>query len=563
MAVAVLVGAEGWRMDTRTQETPGTGRVIGYNPDEVAHGFINPAQRPLRDDGIKDATLGDQEDGGPGNGWVQVLMQKKKSKRETQGLEKQVRDEAGGTTAENFKSRKTLRLPSLRVYKHKVIIKPHRVAVDLKRYRSLIGEAVQSSLPRGLDEKTVVRLLEAQNTIMVCTDEWSEAEAVAGIKKLNFPVGVLDVEAYHVSPSEDACRGVIHGVRPDLTNEQIRQKTRAVGYEVLEARRLGKSQSAVIVFAGKKVPFTVSFNWLETPCFIYKKTRAACLNCGEVGHRTDVCSKPEGFACSACRATEVGEDHECVPKCALCGGAHKTYDRHCPEKFYKETKSREPRRSRGRRRDGAQHVRWLSRESGRSVSDSRTRSRSRSASCGRSASRDMTTSKRRRQKGKRKKSKRSTSMEGIFTDPGNRKKWPELPRVGDQESRSTSQPKGGGASSNGAIQDLRRNVTHCKKTIEELWNKRERTGGVSAEQVQAIVETTVQRAIQGLQEFFTSQLMQLTCRVTELEKLGKTLEQNQESLFRQFVSKRRKTGEPLRDAEISDAESCASQRSQV
>lgn len=175
----------------------------------------------------------------------------------------------------------------------------------------------------------------------------------------------------------------------------------------------------------------------------------------------------------------------------------------------------------------------------------------------------MTTSKRRRQKGKRKKSKRSTSMEGIFTDPGNRKKWPELPRVGDQESRSTSQPKGGGASSNGAIQDLRRDVTHCKKTIEELWNKRERTGGVSAEQVQAIVETTVQRAIQGLQEFFTSQLMQLTCRVTELEKLGKTLEQNQESLFRQFVSKRRKTGEPLRDAEISDAESCASQRSQV
>lgn len=154
-------------------------------------------------------------------------------------------------------------------------------------------------------------------------------------------------------------------------------------------------------------------------------------------------------------------------------------------------------------------------------------------------------------------------MEGIFTDPGNRKKWPELPRVGDQESRSTSQPKGGGASSNGAIQDLRRDVTHCKKTIEELWNKRERTGGVSAEQVQAIVETTVQRAIQGLQEFFTSQLMQLTCRVTELEKLGKTLEQNQESLFRQFASKRRKTGEPLRDAEISDAESCASQRSQV
>ncbi|KAG0422086.1 hypothetical protein HPB47_002067 [Ixodes persulcatus] len=131
---------------------------------------------------------------------------------------------------------------------------------------------------------------------MVSTDEWNEAVTIAGIKKLNFPVGQLDVEAYHVSFTEDACRGVIHGVRPEFTNEQIRQKTKAFGYEVLDARRLGKSHSVVIVFAGNNIPFTVSFNWLETPCFIYKKTKAACLNCGEVGHRAVVCSKPAGFS---------------------------------------------------------------------------------------------------------------------------------------------------------------------------------------------------------------------------------------------------------------------------
>ncbi|XP_042150729.1 hydroxyacid oxidase 1-like [Ixodes scapularis] len=62
---------------------------------------------------------------------------------------------------------------------------------------------------------------------------------------------------------------------------QIRQKTEAFGYEVLDARRLGKSHSAVIVFARNKVLFAVSFNWLETPCFIYKKPKAACLNCGQ------------------------------------------------------------------------------------------------------------------------------------------------------------------------------------------------------------------------------------------------------------------------------------------
>ncbi|CAN7942650.1 unnamed protein product, partial [Ixodes hexagonus] len=297
---------------------------------------------------------------------------------------------------QEFQVEKPLRLPSLRVYKHQVIIKPHRVAVDLKQYRSLIGEAVQSSLSRRLDEKTFVRLLEAQNTIMVCRDEWSEVEAVAGIKKLNFSIGQLDVEAYHVS--EGVCRGVIHGARPELTNEQIRQKTRVVGYEVLEVRSLGKSHSAVIVFA-EKVPFTVSFNWLETPCFIYR-TKVACLNCSEVGHRTDVCSKPVGFVCLVCGATEVGEGHESEPKCALCGGSHKSYDRYCPEKFHKETKTgKEPRRSQGRHRDGEQQVRWLLRESGRSASRSPTHSRSRSASCRRSAPRDMTTSKQRPQRG--------------------------------------------------------------------------------------------------------------------------------------------------------------------
>ncbi|KAG0416150.1 hypothetical protein HPB47_006682, partial [Ixodes persulcatus] len=87
-------------------------------------------------------------------------------------------------------------------------------------------------------------------------DEWNEAVAIAGIGKLNFLVGQLKIEAHHLSPTEDACLGVIHGVRPEFTNEQIRQQAKALGYEVLEAGRFGKSNSAVIVFAGTKVRFT-------------------------------------------------------------------------------------------------------------------------------------------------------------------------------------------------------------------------------------------------------------------------------------------------------------------
>ncbi|KAG0409819.1 hypothetical protein HPB47_013077 [Ixodes persulcatus] len=198
---------------------------------------------------------------------------------------------------------------------------------------------------------------------MICTDIWDEAEALAKLRSLIFPSGQLDVEAYHVSPRDEGSRGVIHGVRPELSNAQIKEKTKAPGHEILDARRLGRSKSAVVTFAGTKVLFTVMFNWLETHCFLYKKTKAACLNCGEAGHRTDVCSKPTGYACAICGTAQAMEGHPCVPKFALCGGAHKTYDSHCPEKFFKEKiQTERTGRSRSRHRNGEQLVRWRSKE---------------------------------------------------------------------------------------------------------------------------------------------------------------------------------------------------------
>lgn len=57
-------------------------------------------------------------------------------------------------------------------------------------------------------------------------------------------------------------------VRTEFTDEEILQRTGAKRFEVLDARRLGRSQSVVITFAGKQVPYTVNFEWIETPCFI-------------------------------------------------------------------------------------------------------------------------------------------------------------------------------------------------------------------------------------------------------------------------------------------------------
>ncbi|CAN7944014.1 unnamed protein product [Ixodes pacificus] len=91
---------------------------------------------------------------------------------------------------------------------------------------------------------------------MLCTSDWEDAVVLARIKGLRFPVGYLKVEAYHVAPSDDTWRRVIHRVRTECTDEEKLRRTGALGFEVLDARRLGRSQSPVTTFAGKKVTYT-------------------------------------------------------------------------------------------------------------------------------------------------------------------------------------------------------------------------------------------------------------------------------------------------------------------
>ncbi|KAH9384896.1 hypothetical protein HPB48_026926 [Haemaphysalis longicornis] len=49
----------------------------------------------------------------------------------------------------------------------------------------------------------------------------------------------------------------------------------------------------MIVFAGNKVPNTVTYEWLEKRCYIYRKTRPVYLNCGEPGPQCRCMPKPK------------------------------------------------------------------------------------------------------------------------------------------------------------------------------------------------------------------------------------------------------------------------------
>ncbi|KAG0429786.1 hypothetical protein HPB47_023308 [Ixodes persulcatus] len=82
-------------------------------------------------------------------------------------------------------------------------------------------------------------------------DYEEDAARLEKIKTLHLPGLKLEVEAYLTRPA-GTCRGIIHGIRQGLDNGTTQRRTRAGKTKVLGARRLGKSQSALVTFLGNR-----------------------------------------------------------------------------------------------------------------------------------------------------------------------------------------------------------------------------------------------------------------------------------------------------------------------
>ncbi|KAL1474924.1 hypothetical protein MTO96_037661 [Rhipicephalus appendiculatus] len=118
---------------------------------------------------------------------------------------------------------------------------------------------------------------------------------------------------------------------------------------------LDDTTTIILLFDGLKVPNYVRCGMLLLRCTLYKRQIDTCRNCGRVGHRQDVCPTPSEKVCEHCGIKPTGPDHECVtPKCALCGQAHITGDRTCPNRYQVPYVVRRRRRRRRRRNNNQQ-----------------------------------------------------------------------------------------------------------------------------------------------------------------------------------------------------------------
>ncbi|KAH6930085.1 hypothetical protein HPB50_009003 [Hyalomma asiaticum] len=141
-------------------------------------------------------------------------------------------------------------------------------------------------------------------------------------------------------------QGVIN-IDPNDTSISLKQKLRWKHGNILCVRKLGNTNVAVVTFEGKRVPRHVYCSDQVIPVRLYKKTIPACHRCGTVGHRADICPRPQSGRCGRCGSQvattpEGPAEHECTPRCLICGGSHLTGAAECRDKYRKPIKPRLP-----------------------------------------------------------------------------------------------------------------------------------------------------------------------------------------------------------------------------
>lgn len=223
-----------------------------------------------------------------------------------------------------------------------VVLKP-RATLDLKASFApgQAGVAVRSAIRDCGEVKLSVWPVWEQNVLVCGLNSEEAARKLAGDVTLVVEGRQLPFRG-HLKASGDICKGAIQ-VDPRETSTTLKQKLRWPHGDILSVRKLGGTDVAVVTFEGTKVPRQIFYSDQGTPVRLYKKTIPACHRCGTVGHRADICPRPQPGRCGQCGSQvattpEGPTQHECTPCCLICGGSHLTGAAGCVGKYRKPIK---------------------------------------------------------------------------------------------------------------------------------------------------------------------------------------------------------------------------------
>ncbi|KAL1424129.1 hypothetical protein MTO96_003627 [Rhipicephalus appendiculatus] len=215
----------------------------------------------------------------------------------------------------------------------KIIFRPR----DGLNIRSTCGvsldEAIRNGAGLGDDEMITICPNPTQNILVISTPEEQTALKIAKIKVLTIDGKRYETNAY-VSAPEQMAKGIIRNIPLKYTQDQlVHALVNPRNPSLTYAKRLGSSTTVILLYEGNRVPTWVYFNSVMIRVSLYRKQIDFCKECGRLGHRPDVCPKPEIKLCPICGLKNPSSEHECTPKCRICGEAHPTADRTCKAKY--------------------------------------------------------------------------------------------------------------------------------------------------------------------------------------------------------------------------------------
>ncbi|KAH7941776.1 hypothetical protein HPB49_017438 [Dermacentor silvarum] len=206
----------------------------------------------------------------------------------------EARSGACQSAARATKKPKPPRQPQLPREDIKIIVRPRDGLNVSKLSDAQIRDEVlrAAAVPIAEAEDDIYRSCVEKNVIVISTPRMANAEKYNRIRELQIGDTHYEATAY-AAPPADTYKGVIHNIPDYDTAEDI---TKSLIYKknstILQARRMGNTNSAIIIFEGPNVPFYVYYT--EAPStaatFTRKKSKCAEPAAGSVIART--CALP-------------------------------------------------------------------------------------------------------------------------------------------------------------------------------------------------------------------------------------------------------------------------------
>ncbi|KAG0422905.1 hypothetical protein HPB47_001302 [Ixodes persulcatus] len=265
-------------------------------------------------------------------------------------------DNAGWTDVQRRRrlpaKRSTATAERLTKNKFLVLIRPRGQHPITEIPKSDLGRALIQLAPHPSLGKYVSTRMDARsNSITVTAYDSTHADRICQLHQIKRENSTpFEIEALHLRP-RGTSRGVIR-VDPVDTNESLKDNVDCKHAAVLDVKRMGRSNFAIVSFDTPRLPKMVRYFTELCSVSPYVPRTLVCFHCLKDGHLQKHC--PNAAVCKTCgKQQHEGACATPAAYCTLCTAeGHLATDPKCPERERRldENKSRTERRSRSRSR---------------------------------------------------------------------------------------------------------------------------------------------------------------------------------------------------------------------